>query len=235
VVLGPVIYGGLGFSHLYAESNISKVETIICHINKGSKLGSTICLNINWLQLHSGISVPILESNLKIDYIQDTWFKEIKSFLNICNVKIKINSLWLPPLARYNDKFIMEELNDNNSSKATRITINNWRMYFNVITISDITNFSGKQIRSVFLDKKEVKGYKSKSKIQCPNQIMPAIDSFHIWVQYTIQITQCSKSGVLCQRLGTNTKSRGRNQSDRICKSMHNRYTETSQEHQYSR
>jgi hypothetical protein len=74
VVHGPVAYGGLGFPHLYAESNISKIETIICHISKCSTLGSSLCMNLNWLQLHSGLSTPVLESTCNIDYIQDNWF-----------------------------------------------------------------------------------------------------------------------------------------------------------------
>jgi hypothetical protein len=182
VVHGPVSYGGLGFPHLYVESNISKFETIICHINKSTTLGSSICTNISWLQLHTGISSPILESNLHVDYIQDTWFKEIKIFLNSCGASIKINNIWIPTISRFNDRFIMEELMLDGQSKCTRITINNWRMYFNVNTVSDITNYLGKQIRPVFLLKREIKGYRSESKMQWPMQQMPNIDSFCIWV-----------------------------------------------------
>jgi hypothetical protein len=34
VVHGPIDFGGLGFPHLYVDSNIGKIETMICHINK---------------------------------------------------------------------------------------------------------------------------------------------------------------------------------------------------------
>jgi hypothetical protein len=72
VVHGPIAYGGLGFPHLYVESNIGKIETIICHINKGTTLGATMCMNINWLQMQAGISISVFESIQQIDYIQDT-------------------------------------------------------------------------------------------------------------------------------------------------------------------
>jgi hypothetical protein len=81
------------------------------------------CLQLSCLQLHAGISSPIFERNQHIDYIQDTWFNEIKTFLKTCNAKIKINSLWLPSLSRYNDKFIMEELHSENALNATALLL----------------------------------------------------------------------------------------------------------------
>jgi hypothetical protein len=108
VVHGPLCYGGLGFPHLYVESNAAEIETIICHVNKENTLGKSLCMNINWLQLHSGIGIPVFESSTNIDYIQDTWFQEIKNFLNICNAGLKINGLWQPTKLRHNDSFIMD-------------------------------------------------------------------------------------------------------------------------------
>jgi hypothetical protein len=157
VVHGPVAYGGLGFPYLYAKSNIGKIETIICHINKGTTLGSSLCMNINWLQLHSGRSKPILECKDSINYVQDNWFMEIKKFLNTCNATIKINSLWVTTLSQHNDQFIMDASGLDTSNKNTCVIINNWRLYFQVNTISDITNHSGRQILSVFLEKKKLK------------------------------------------------------------------------------
>jgi hypothetical protein len=57
-------------------------------------------------------------------------------------------------------------------------------MYFNVNTISDITNFSGKQIRPVLLEKREVKGNIFDSKLQWPIQQIPSI-SFIIDGRFT--------------------------------------------------
>jgi hypothetical protein len=132
VVHGPIDFGGLGFPHLYAESNICKIETMICHITKKTTPGETFCLNINWIQLLSGISSPVFESDKHLDYIQDNWFLEIKKFLNMCKATIKINSLWSPQLMKINDKFIMDTVNPNTSTKIHRKIINNWRIYFQV-------------------------------------------------------------------------------------------------------
>jgi hypothetical protein len=109
VVHGPVAYGGLGFPHLYLECNVSKIETIIFHINKGTTLGSSICMNINWLQMHSGINAPVLERKRCLDYVQDNWSIEIQKFLNTCDATLKIICLWIPELSRHNDTSIMED------------------------------------------------------------------------------------------------------------------------------
>jgi hypothetical protein len=64
-VHGPKCFGGLGFKHLYVESNVNKIEAVICHVNKQTKLGKIMLMNLNWIQLHSGIRTPILEHKKK--------------------------------------------------------------------------------------------------------------------------------------------------------------------------
>jgi hypothetical protein len=89
-VHGPLCYGGLGFKHLYVESNVYKIQSVICHINKGTKLGKTMLINLIWIQLHSGIATPILEHKQRIDYIKEHWFKEIHICVMKNNAKIEI-------------------------------------------------------------------------------------------------------------------------------------------------
>jgi hypothetical protein len=62
VVHGPVAIGGLGFQNLYAESNIQKIKTIICNINKQTILGKSMMINLNWVQIHAGTEIPLLET-----------------------------------------------------------------------------------------------------------------------------------------------------------------------------
>jgi hypothetical protein len=56
VVYGPSIFGGLGIQQLYSTSMCTKIETIICHINSNSSLGTVFGLILDWLQLHAGTS-----------------------------------------------------------------------------------------------------------------------------------------------------------------------------------
>jgi hypothetical protein len=98
VVHGPVSFGGLGFQHLYVESNIGKLETLICHINKKTSLGTTMVTNLNWVQMHAGVKTPVLEYNKKLDYVENNWFDEIRIFLYKCQAKVIVKSAWVPKL-----------------------------------------------------------------------------------------------------------------------------------------
>jgi hypothetical protein len=117
VVHAPIAFGGLGFLNLYAESNIMKIEAIVCHINKLTPLGETMKTILNWVQIHSGREIPILENRKKIDYVQDNWYHEIKKFLNKCNATLEIKSVWRPRKLRVNDEIIMDHQELNNITR----------------------------------------------------------------------------------------------------------------------
>jgi hypothetical protein len=56
LIHGPREMGGVGISHLYTEMMGMKLETIISHICANTVLGKSIQININNLQLCSGIA-----------------------------------------------------------------------------------------------------------------------------------------------------------------------------------
>jgi hypothetical protein len=157
LVHGPIAFGGLGFHHLYVESNILKIETLLCNINKSTILGKKFQMNLQWAQIHTGKSTQLLATNKHLDYMQSNWFLEIKLFLNKINAKIKIQNAWTPTKHRVNDIIIMDadELY-NHDTKAQKI-INNWRMYYNVNNLSDITNYAGDTILPKYINKKYIR------------------------------------------------------------------------------
>jgi hypothetical protein len=80
-VHGLVEFGGLGFQHLYVESKVKKLKSIIFHVNKNTELGETMKIILTWIHLHSGSSTNTLQSRSSFDYIQENWFKEIHKFI----------------------------------------------------------------------------------------------------------------------------------------------------------
>jgi hypothetical protein len=81
VVHGPLCFGGLGFHQLYVESNIKKIESLLCNINQNTNLGKSMKLNLNWIQIHIGVRKLFLESLESYNYIQKNWFTEILKFI----------------------------------------------------------------------------------------------------------------------------------------------------------
>jgi hypothetical protein len=197
LIYGPTSFGGLGFHNLYTESYKEKLKTINCHINSESNISKNIKININLCQIHAGRITPILESRDRLNYTQDNWFKGLRHFLIIMDGKLKIRNLWLPTLNRTNDQTIMQD----NAQHITNISdwknINNWRMYFQVTTISDITSISGKYILPQYFDKSNAKHFTSRTKIRWPVQNMPSITTFINWKNHLKTITQCNNTGSL--------------------------------------
>jgi hypothetical protein len=78
---GPREYGGLNLNDMYTEQCMMKIESMIEHIRSHSSMGDLMCVNLNWLQLHSGLSKPIMESSDDIIYLFENWFLHVRRFL----------------------------------------------------------------------------------------------------------------------------------------------------------
>jgi hypothetical protein len=94
LIFGPTIYRGCGVRHLYTEMQGMKLETMISHLRAGTSLGTIIHTNINYLQMLTGIEEPILESTAPIEYIEDNWLTQFRTFLTTIKAKMVIEGLW---------------------------------------------------------------------------------------------------------------------------------------------
>jgi hypothetical protein len=59
LIHGLLEMGGCEILHLFTEMMGMKIETIISHIRADSILGKSIRININYLQLCSGLETPL--------------------------------------------------------------------------------------------------------------------------------------------------------------------------------
>jgi hypothetical protein len=62
LIHGPSEMGGCKIPHLYTEMMGLKIESVIVHIRADSLLGKSFRININYLQLLTGLESPILMS-----------------------------------------------------------------------------------------------------------------------------------------------------------------------------
>jgi hypothetical protein len=170
IVHGPKAFGRLGFQHLYVESNIQKIKSVFCHINKNTNLGEIVRLNLNWVQLHMGIATPILKNMRFPVYIQKHWFQEIQKILIKKNATIDVNLIWKPRKPRANEMLIMDSTKLLNKTKKEQQLINNWRIYFQLNSISEITNYTGNQRNKKFLVQLLAINYTTKSQLRWPIQ-----------------------------------------------------------------
>lgn len=139
--------GGLGMSQLYTDSLALKIEAMISHVRAGTSLGKSMIINLNWTQLVAGTSTNILESLCPIEYILRNWIMHVHEFLIQIRGTISIKDIWIPQLAIEYDFMLMYRLPAMDFGKTDQRIINNWRMFYQVNSFSDITkNASGNRV-----------------------------------------------------------------------------------------
>jgi hypothetical protein len=70
-----------------------------------------------------------------------------KGFLNTVNASINIRGIWIPRKRRVQDLILMDEIEKHDMTKQETRIINNWRILYQVLTVSDLTNQQGTHIR----------------------------------------------------------------------------------------
>jgi hypothetical protein len=56
-VYASIKYGGLGLPHVYAYSSSCKIECLLGNINIDTELGILIVVDLNWIQMNTGLSI----------------------------------------------------------------------------------------------------------------------------------------------------------------------------------
>jgi hypothetical protein len=79
---------------------------------------------------------------------------------------------------------------------------NNYRIYYRVNSVAEITNCQGTHVMKQFLSKYNIKTYNSTSTLKWPNQQPPDDKYFNIWISILRDILGIDKTGKLRQPLG---------------------------------
>jgi ribonuclease HI len=201
-LVSPEAFGGMGMKYLYTECSCQKIDCLINQFKTDSSLSHEMRLNLNWLQINTGTSIPILESNQELNYVDMNWFLSIKDFLNRINASIQLKLLWTPTIHRNGDILIMDEVIGLDISIGKKRLFNSWRLFFSVNTLSEMTNSQGTHIKEKFLNKYGVDTYIPSSLQKWPNQKPPAPKYFNIWLSILRAITGIDKAGKLKKKLG---------------------------------
>jgi hypothetical protein len=100
LIHGPFEMGRAEIPHLYTEMMGMKLETIIAHIRSDTVLGKSLKININNIQLCSGIKNPIFSCRDDISYMDDNWLLHLRDYLLEINGTPQIKNTWLPTKQR---------------------------------------------------------------------------------------------------------------------------------------
>jgi hypothetical protein len=182
VVYGNKQFGGLGYAHLHTEKCIQQIESLITHIRANTTLGKSFVTNLEWCQLVAGSSTHILQSTYDINYIDSNWILDVRDFLIQTKSNMSIPGTWAPQLYRTNDRNLMDTLVTKSIPKKHLRIFNNWRIYFQVIRLSDMTNARGDKLDQKYVQYNASTNHSNQtSRLQWPRQDKPNKKSFAIW------------------------------------------------------
>jgi hypothetical protein len=146
VIYGPLSFGGVGISDLYTDSSCIKIDCILNNFKTESEMSEVMEIVLNWLQINAGTSIPILESTCALEYLPMNWFLSVKEFLNKIDAKIVIPTLWTPKILWDKDIILMDIVDNMNISITKKRIFNNFRIFYQVNTLSELTNSQGTHI-----------------------------------------------------------------------------------------
>eukprot|EP00957_Ditylum_brightwellii_P027976 2113650-Ditylum_brightwellii.AAC.1 len=110
-------------------------------------------------------------------YVPATWLGSICSFLSVCKGSMVIPKAWLPKKQRIDDAILMDAFCSSYHGNATLKKLNLVWLYLGVITLADITNNVGTEIKPLALTG-EMRGHPT---IEWPNQEKPGDICFITW------------------------------------------------------
>ena len=125
--------------------------------------------------------------------------------MGLCNLSFTSRTFWVPKNKRQNDVIIMEAAHSYTEKINVLRCINNWRIYFQAITLSDICDGQGKQILEPYREYREVGNHQKyrKSKLNWPRQDQPNKDSFKIWTRFLQRMLGMQNKRIIRNKLGT--------------------------------
>jgi hypothetical protein len=192
----------MGLQYLYTERSCIKIDGLINHFCTDTNLSREMRINLNWLQINTGTSIPILESTINTEYVEMNWFLSVQEFLVAINAKVHIPNLWTPSKSRVNDIILMDVVSQLDIPLSKKISFNTWRLFYRVNTLSDMTNSQGTHIQPRFLNKYGIDTYTPNSILQWPNQPPPAPKYYTNWIQVLHAVVGVDKDGKLHRPLG---------------------------------
>jgi hypothetical protein len=204
VVFGPTNFGGVGMRHLFTEMMEMKLNTVLSHIRANLTLGKSMRINIDYIQLTSGMTTPIFESSNPIPYIEQNWLLHVRDYLIEINAKMQIENLWKIKPLRENDVILLDEISKCGATTRAMKTFNNWRMFFQINCLSEICNVEGTKIQPEYMTYPTTDFKKqSRSKITWPNQQKPGRKSFRTWILLLRSIININGINQLTNPLGS--------------------------------
>jgi hypothetical protein len=175
--------GGLALPDLRTEMGISQLKLMRNAIWSGTEVGKMLILSLKYSQIEAGIKEPLLEKpGIPVNYLTSTWTMSVRQFLFQHNLTITLTDQLLIRFQGPFDACIMQPQYLMRYTPQQKTDINLVRLYLQVMTLSDVSDPTGKYITEWAL--KGTRKHLTQVRRNWPHQEKPTIHQIKIWNQY---------------------------------------------------
>jgi exonuclease III len=146
-------YGGLDLRDLYVAQGCGQIEFIIRHLRSPGMTGSLLSIVLGWSQFNAGVSYCIMtHPSTDLPHLEGNWLVSVRLFLKSIHGSLELYDPQIQPPQRDGDVYLMDLALSANLTKYEIRGINLCRLFFNALTLSDISNASGTRLSPGILD-----------------------------------------------------------------------------------
>jgi len=191
VVFAPRHLGGVGLCNLIHEQSTQETIILLRHLRAQTPLGKAMEALIRTYQLWAGLRKHILADMQPCPWIPSQWMSGLRQSMHTNCVQLIYDAWNIQPL-RAHDRFIMDDLIDQDFPKLKLEQLNACRMYLQVTMLTEITDHLGIELLPhVFLTTHQLAPIRlagiSSSKLKWPTVHCPSTTCWRLWT-VTLQI-----------------------------------------------
>ena len=113
VVFGPSTFGGMNWESAYGIMAYEQIELFIGSLRMEDTVGKLLRIQLQWLQMFSGNSTPLLESTQAVKYLPKGWLQSLHEKLVENSIQIRVQKIWRPKPRQLHDRIIMDYVRCN--------------------------------------------------------------------------------------------------------------------------
>ena len=148
ILYGPLQYGGSNFRHLFDQQGFGQLMLFLRNWRQQTVAGQLLKNVVAWAQFTTGMASPILETpSMSLPHLESKWLASLRNYLASINAALHVDVTGLPPLEREHDGYLMERIIQSQQfTDKDIVRLNYCRLFLNAVTLSDLTDTSGKHL-----------------------------------------------------------------------------------------
>ena len=157
VVYGPNELGGIGLRTLSVERGISQTYLLLACLRSPGVPAKLANIAISWAQFLAGTCVDFRRCHhFASSSRANAMIPQVRKFLHSTSCQIELETKFLPPLQRDNDRYLMDiVLESQIFTKVELLLVNACRIYMGVTLLSDIITPDGTKLSKFVLEHRQ--------------------------------------------------------------------------------